>query len=59
MDHNKATEVIRAYAEKHGVEGGLLEQLTAMKADDALTNLERHAFNFIFDGMRRLFHGDD
>lgn len=59
MDHDKAIETIKAYAEKHGVVGGLLEQLTAMKADPNLTNLEQHAFDFIFGGMRRLFYGDD
>lgn len=57
MDHDKAMTVIEAYGERHGIEG-LLEQLTAMKADTSLSNLETHAFNFIFDGMRRLFHGD-
>jgi hypothetical protein len=57
MDHDKAMDAINEYGERHGLYG-LLECLQAMKEDENLTNLERHAFNFIFDGMRRLFHGD-
>lgn len=61
ISHEEAMEVIKAYQDIEALPG-TLEALGSMKRDLANSNLthrEQHAFEFIYDGLRSLFHGDE
>jgi hypothetical protein len=58
IDTSHAILVIDAYRQGHGLTG-TLEAMLAMKIDRNLTHHQRHAFEHVFAGMRKLFHGDD
>lgn len=61
LAHDEAMQVIDAYREFHDLPG-TLEALQSMKRRDwegALTHRQKHAFEVIFKGFQRLFHGDE
>jgi len=49
---------IDAYRADHNCVG-TLETLVAMKADRNLTYRQQRAFNHVFAGFRKLFHGEE
>lgn len=58
LDTGEALIVIEAYKADKGLDG-ILETLEAMKADRNLTYHQQRAFNHVFAGFRKLFHGED
>lgn len=54
---DEALIVVKAYGEDFGLPG-MLEILQAMKVDGNLKHHQQRAFNHVFNGFRRLFHGD-
>lgn len=58
LDTGEALIVIEAYKADKGLDG-ILETLQAMKADPNLTHHQQRAFNHVFAGFRKLFHGEE
>jgi len=58
LDTGEALIVINAYGDDKG-HAGILETLEAMKHDPSLTYHQQAAFNHVFAGFRKLFHGEE